>query len=203
MFRRHLLTLAAAGMALACGDDPSSPNQDGQRPADGLTIVRFDEARFQTVQKTGSFWAVKGESREITLLYGDSSGSGSDEFLEFEVDDDALLTRPDGTPFLEGDSVLITVTVDPGGEFLFDFQPSGLRFNPAEPAELEINYNLADPDLNRDGVVDGQDLVLREAISIWQAERPDGLFTELFSVRVREDEIRADVGGFTTFTAAN
>ena len=204
MRRGLLATACVASALLGCGDDPVSPPPDnGQKPDGTLTVVRFDPVLFQSAQKTGSFWAVKGEDRELELLYDDSSGPGSDEFLEFEVDADALLQRPDGTFFQEGDSILITVTVDPEGDFLFDFQPSGLRFNPDEPAELEVNFSLADPDVNRDGVVDAEDVALREALEVWQQESLGEDWIRLLTLRIRDDEIRADVGGFTTFAAAN
>jgi len=204
MRRRLMATVCVASAVFACGDDPvSPPPDDGQKLDAELTVVRFDPVSFQSAQKTGSFWAVKGENRELELLYDDSSGPGSDEFLEFQVDADALLQRPDGTFFEDGDSILITVTVDPSGDFLFDFQPSGLRFNPNEPAELEINFSLADPDVNRDGVVDGEDAALREALEVWQQEGVGEDWIRLLTLRVREDEIRADVAGFTTFAAAN
>ncbi len=200
LLKRSTLFLAAA-LVLGCGDDPASPQDPDARPPEALSVVRFDPALFPGAQKSVSFWAVRGEDREVELRY--RAEDEDDEFLEFEVDDDALLSRPDGTLFAEGDSILITITVDPQGEFLFDFQPSGLRFNPDEPAELEINFRLSDPDANGDGVIDDRDRQFLDGVGLWQQETAQTDFQRLLSVRVREDELRAEVLGFTTFAAGN
>jgi hypothetical protein len=47
-------------------------------------------------------------------------------------------TRP-GDVFSPGDTVWIRVLVDPQ-VLVATFEPSGLAFNPVEPAELEIRY---------------------------------------------------------------
>jgi hypothetical protein len=201
MNRKTPWILSAWLLLAACGDT-TGPDPE-QKAEDDLTIVRFDAVRFQTAQKSGSFWAVKGDERRLELRYADSSGPGGPEFLEFRVPDDALLRRPDGTTFQEGDSVLITVSVDAGGRFIFDFQPSGLVFNPDDPAELEINFTLADRDFNGDGVIDASDEQLKAQLSIWKQEVTNTPWLKLQTLRVREDEIRADVTGFTGFACAN
>ena len=201
--RRTIITSLAVGLGiLACGDHPAEPELE-QRPEDELVIVRFDSTRFETAQRSGSFWAVRGEERRLELRYGDSSGPGGPEFLEFRVRDESLLRRPDGSLFQEGDSILITVSVDPGGRFVFNFEPSGLLFDPAEPAELEVNTELADRDLNGDGVVNEADDRIKQELSIWKQETLSDPWLQLQSLRVREHEIRADVTGFTGFACAN
>jgi hypothetical protein len=203
---RPLTILASLGILLSCNDDPASPNPDGSvKPEADLTFVRFDPTLFGSAQTTGSFWAVRGEDRELEMTYQepDDSGDERDEFLEFRVRPESLLRRPDGTPFAEGDSVLITVTVDPGGRFIFDFQPAGLQFDPSEPAELEIDFNLADRDLNDDGVEDAEDDRIRAELSIWRQDAPGTVWERLESLRIREDELRADLSGFSGFATAN
>lgn len=191
-----LLTASLAG----CGD--AGPDIE-QKPESQLTMVRFADTLFVGAQKTASFWAVKGENRELELRYADSSGPGGPEFLQFRVKNGSLLSRPDGTAFAQGDSIQISVTVDAAGRFAFDFQPSGLRFDPAEPAELEINFEHANRDLNGDGVFDAQDAAFKERLSIWKQETPASDWLKLVSLRIREDELRADVTGFTGFALAN
>jgi hypothetical protein len=200
--KRSMTTLLAVGLGLAACGDPAGPELE-EKPEDQLVIVRFDTARFQTAQRSGSFWAVRGEERRLELRYADSSGPGGPEFLEFRVRDESLLRRPDGTAFQEGDSILITVNVDPGGRFVFDFQPSGLEFNPLEPAELEVNTELADQDLNGDGVVNEADDRIKQGLSIWKQEASGAPWLQLQSLRIREHEVRADVTGFTGFACAN
>lgn len=203
---KPLTVLALFGVLLSCGDDPASPSPvDGLKPEAELTFVRFDPDLFVSAQTTGSFWAVRGEDRELEMTYRepDDSGDERDEFLELRVRPESLLRRPDGTLFAEGDSVLITVTVDPGGRFIFDFQPSGLQFDPNEPAELEIDFNLADRDLNEDGVEDAEDDRIRAQLSIWRQGAPGSVWERLESLRIREDELRADLSGFSGFATAN
>lgn len=203
---KPVAVLALIGAVLSCSDDPATPGpDDGLKPEAELTFVRFDPDLFVSAQMTASFWAVRGEDRELEMTYQepDDSGDERDEFLEFRVRPESLLRRPDGTPFAEGDSVLITVSVDPGGRFVFDFQPAGLQFDPSEPAELEIDFNLADRDLNDDGVEDQEDELIRAQLSIWRQDSPGSVWERLESLRIREDELRADLSGFSGFATAN
>jgi hypothetical protein len=199
---RSIISLLTVALGLTACGDPTEPELQ-QKPEDELVVVRFEATRFETAQRSGSFWAVRGEERRLELRYEDSSGPGGPEFLEFRVRDESLLERPDGTLFQEGDSILITVAVDPDGRFVFDFQPSGLAFNPDEPAELEVNTELADQDLNGDGVVNEADDRIKQELSIWKQENLNDPWLQLQSLRIREHEIRADVTGFTGFACAN
>jgi len=131
---------------------------------------------------------------------GDEDG---EKFLELEIDDETLLRRPDGSSFAEGDSILITVTLDAGGRFIFDFQPSGLVFNPAEPAELKIRYVLGDDDFDGDGDVDDDDFAFEAQLAIWQREQSSDPFVRLPSIEIGDDELKADLDGFTGFALAN
>jgi hypothetical protein len=119
------------------------------------------------------------------------------------VDAEALLTRPDGTPFADGDSVLITVRVADPDLLLFEFQPAGLRFNPDRPAELKIHYNHADDDLDEDGDVDLEDETLELTIGIWRQENDGDPFERLGSLLFDElEEIEAELQGFSRYALA-
>lgn len=110
----------------------------------------------ETLQAT--FVAVVGEGHSFRIRY-DVPGeveNPSPDFFRLDLDKETLLARPDGTPFAEGETVEITVTVDPQ-RLIVDLEPSGLRFNPDRPARLRLWYVRANPDLNRDGVVDQLD----------------------------------------------
>ncbi|MCA9299428.1 MAG: hypothetical protein KDA28_10195 [Phycisphaerales bacterium] len=199
-----LAALFATLLAFACDDDPAGPSPGDQKPEGELTFVRFDPTSFGDVPLQASFWAVRGDDRRLEMR---SNGTQDDEdgerFLELRIDDETLLRRPDGTPFAEGDSILITVTVDPGGRFLFDFQPSGLVFNPDEPAELKIRYVLGDDDFDHDGDVDEDDEAFEALLAIWQREAASDPFVRLQTFEVDAEELKADLLGFTGFALAN
>jgi hypothetical protein len=162
--------------------DPSGPVDD-RRGEDELTFVRFTAASPPAVTQA-SMWAVHGQERTLTIRYAEQPAS-EPPLLEFQVAAQSLLARPDGTLFLPGDSVQITVNVDPQGRFLFDFQPSGLVFSSAFPARLRINDDRADPDLNRDGVVNQEDATIAARLRIWQQEAPGLAFLAIPTIRIQ------------------
>jgi hypothetical protein len=132
----------------------------------------------ELVQYEATFWAVSGERRRIQIDYaGDDGNQGT--FLQFTVRKGSLLEWPDGTPFADGDSVPITVTVD-ANEFVVRFEPTGLVFSDAEPAILQIWYDGADADLNGDGAVDSKDdRIERDLLGLWYQELPDDPWTSI------------------------
>ncbi|CAN5725852.1 hypothetical protein BH23GEM9_BH23GEM9_13190 [soil metagenome] len=195
------VALLVAAAFVAC-DSPSGPSLAPKQEAE-LRVARFPADLAALAQTSASFWAVKGENREVTLRYLDSSGSGSDRFLEFEVPADALLLRPDGTPFARGDSVLITVQVGTDRRMLFHFQPSGLRFNPAEPARLRVNYRRLNGDLDGDGQVTDADFRLERDARIWKQEQPGDPWFPLGTVKdLDAREFRARITSFSGFVIA-
>ena len=187
--------LLLVGLLAACSDDPADPD-DGV-PEGELVFMRLASGNEVTVRQA-SFWAKRGEHRRLEIDY-----ANGDEFLEFEVRDESLLRRPDGTPFLEGDSILITVTLDDSDRIILDFQPSGLVFNPLEPAQLEINYQQNDPDIDDDGDLDDDDLELETSMRIWQRELVGAPWLPLSTVRIDADDLRAGVLSFTGFAMAS
>jgi hypothetical protein len=202
----RLPLLLAAGLlfAAACSDDSTGPTPEETRAEGELTILRFDSTTAGRIPLQASFWAVRGEDRELVMRALPAPGEAvGEKFLELEVEEDALLRRPDGTLFAEGDSVLITVTVDPSGRFLFDFQPAGLVFDPDEPAELSIRYVLADPDYDADGDVDDDDFDFESQLSIWRQANPADPFVRLLSFEIDDDELEAELPGFSGFALAN
>jgi hypothetical protein len=116
---------------------------------------------------------------------------------------DALLSYPDGTDFVEGDSVLITVRVVDPTRLLFEFEPSGLTFSPDEPAELKIHYNHADDDLDEDGDVDLEDETLELDLAVWRQETDGDPFVRLGSLlSIDLEEIDAELSGFSRYALA-
>ncbi len=90
-----------------------------------------------------SFWAVRGRERTFEIGYQSAGDSAASELLRFHIPAAGLLLRPDGTAFTAGDSVLITVTIDPS-KFHLEFGPPGLAFNDQAPAQLELWYSAAE-----------------------------------------------------------
>lgn len=99
--------------------------------------------------------------------------------------------------------MLITVQVLDPTNILFQMEPTGLTFNPAEPAELKIHYDHADHDFNEDGAVNTIDDQIKSTLAIWRQETPADNFVRLGSVNVEDlEEINADVLGFSRYAIA-
>jgi hypothetical protein len=200
------LTRLAAALLLgvtACSDSTSPGNGDGTRPPEQLNIVRLDQSGPALFNPEASFYAKQGEDRELSISFVDPEGGAGEEYLRLRVQANSLLTRPDGTPFAAGDSVFITVRVVDPAAILFEMEPGGLTFNPAEPAELKIHYLHADQDFNEDGVLNGSDDSIKATLAIWRQENPGEPFVRLGSVNVEElEEINADILGFTRYAIA-
>jgi len=151
-----------------------------------------------------SFWAVKGETREVRVMFQASPGStDSVEFARFKVDSRSLVNRPDGSALAPGDSLRITLTVVDTLRFITEFQPSGLVFDPTRPARLWLKFGEADPDLNHDGVVDAADTTYILSLRIWGQEEPTAPWVALPStVNLTTQEVEADIPGFTRYAVA-
>ena len=114
-----------------------------------------------------SFWACDGEASGITVNYQPAAGElVGQPFLRVDIPKNALTQGPDGDRMRRGDSVLVTVTIDPVN-FTVDFDPAGVFFSNGTPARLTIWYENADPDLNGDEVVDGVDQLLQQQLALW------------------------------------
>lgn len=109
-------------------------------PAPSLALTQYQ----------ASFWAVRGQSRSIGINY--SSGGVTSPFLRFTATEPTFV--PGRGTLAAGDSVLITVTVDPW-VLAVRLEPSGLQFG--QPAQLKLWYGGAGGDLNGDGMVNGSD----------------------------------------------
>ena len=195
------LAVALAG-ALACSE--SGGPADGL-PAAQLNFVVQDSTYKPLLTARDSFWAKVGSDREVRLFYqGSTSTDTGPEFLRFEVANDALLRRPDGSGFGPNDSILITVTVVDPKRFWFDFAPSGLQFNPNKPARLKVRYQYAQHDFNGDGIIDSRDTEIERLLDLWQREPPDTLwFRVVGAVKFEDlDEFDANLFSFSQYAVA-
>jgi len=190
-----LIAVLLAGIA-ACSSS-TSPN-DTTKPPGELHVVRIAPSSPALLNADTSFYAKQGEDREVRIFF-----QGGEEFLRLRVRPGSLRARPDGTPFAPGDSVLITVRVVDPANILFEMEPSGLTFDPAEPAELKIHYNHADHDFNEDGAINLFDDQIKSTLAIWRQESLTDPFVRLGSVNVEDlEEINADILGFTRYAIA-
>src|SRR5690242_14852005 len=107
MHNRRLLRALIIVFALACGSDGGSavtgpPPAGTTRNDDQLSFLRVSPTALTSL--TASFWAVRGENREVRMYYVPDPASGDTsptEFLRFRVDAGSLVARPDGTPFAD------------------------------------------------------------------------------------------------------
>src|SRR6476661_4719418 len=203
MFRTALLSpLILALLVCSACSDSNSPNDETRNSAD-LNVIRLASTTPPLFNPVDSFYAKKGEDREVRIYFQDDVGGAGEEFLRFSVSAPSLLARPDGTPFQTGDSVLIKVSVVDPTEFLFDMEPAGLTFDPAQPARLKIEYVHADHDFNEDGVTTVQDDQIKHSLALWRQETPSDPFVRLGSVNEETlEEISADIVGFTRYAIA-
>ena len=198
-----------AMLAIACSTDtppPSGPGGDPDPvPQAQLNFLRPDTGAALR-QDSVSFWAVRGENREVDMYYRPRAGStDSVRFLRFRVRQESLLRRPDGTPFANGDSVRITIRILDFSKLITQFAPSGLVFSDLRPAELRLDFGNSDEDYNRDGVVNQTDTNLIPTFAIWKQEavgQPWFKLTSAVEVSGNLSEVKADVTSFTAHAIA-
>jgi len=195
---RAVLPLLFAGALASCDGSPAGPSQ---LPEGELVFVRAAAGAPPLAVSQVQVWAKAGEGRRIEIPYAKVGEYGGDKCLEFTIPGDGLLTRPDGTPFARGDSVLITIRVVDPNAFNFEFSPSGLRFSDKHPAELRISYKWANLDLNGDGRVDDRDRSF--GFDIWKQETPASQWIRISTSRDSNvEELRANIFGFTRYAMA-
>jgi hypothetical protein len=196
-----LAVVAVAG--LSCSDSGGPNDGPGApRPPAQLNILHLDASSPPLLNPADSFYAKVGEDRELRIFFAEIEGEPGEEYLRLRVDAQSLLTRPDGTPFAAGDSILIHVSVVDPGQLLFEMQPSGLTFSPEHPARLNIHFRQCGDDFNRDGHVDEEDDSIEQELGIWRQETLTDPFVRLGSAEVGDRELEADLDGFSRYALA-
>lgn len=142
-------------------------NGRGDKKAPPISLDRYQ----------ATFWAVRGEARSIQINYQSSIDDSTHPFLRLTTSDPEF--APGVGTIAEGDSVLITVTVDTT-MIGVKFEPSGLQFG--DRSELKIWYSGAAGDMNGDAVVDSIDArIERQLLGLWYREGDDDAWTNLAS----------------------
>ncbi|HLL84023.1 MAG TPA: hypothetical protein VK420_15265 [Longimicrobium sp.] len=194
---RTIALTALAAVLLLGGCEGGTDNPPPVVPDNQFVVVRQASNAPALAAREATFWAKAGENAEVRIPY-----TTGENCLEFKIPGNGLLRRPDGTAFRRGDSIQITIRVLDATRFNFEFQPSGLRFDPGHPAELRMRYRYADPDLNGDGRVDGADD--RSRLAIWRQEADGQPWVRTGTLRdAHADEVRADLQGFTKYAMAS
>ena len=178
-------------LATAACSDATAPVET--RPPDQLNILRLLPTAPPLLANSTTFTACKGQGAEGRLVFNDGSGGEGEEFARLTLDGASLLTRPDGTLFAQGDCVQITMTLDDPTQILVRLEPSGLRFDPAHPAQLKLEY----------GEAEGVDSTIEAQISIWRQETPADPFVRIGSAVVENlKEVDANLFGFSRYALA-
>jgi hypothetical protein len=166
-----------AGLHFLTWDPANGPvtfSAVGETPTGALDIVHplflaaGDSIQLDTY--VVSFWAVRGEPRSIQINYVNGT-LVEGPYVRLDVSEPIL--RPDGSPIAVGDSILITVSVDPT-DILVHLEPSGLQFGTANPTQLQMWYGGAKDDLNSDGTVNADDSYIQQTLlGMWYQEGAD------------------------------
>jgi hypothetical protein len=197
---RTLVVATALTALLACSD---SSGPDNSKPPADLNVVRLPDGSPPLFNAETTFYARRGEDREARIFFQDDVGGAGEEYLRLRVDAPSLLARPDGTPFAEGDSILITIRVVDPAQMLFELEPSGLTFSPDVPAELKIHYDQTQGDLDDDGDVDLDDDAIESTMAIWRQESPGDPFVRVGTAVVEDlEEAEAELQGFSRYALA-
>jgi hypothetical protein len=200
-FARPVLTLLLSALLGGCSEltDPEGQVLNESE----LIFVRLDENAPGIDTTEVSFWAVRGQEREVQIRYFYEGTNSFSKCMRFVVPANALSRRPDGSAIAPGDSVRITIRMPDPTRLGFEFDPAGLQFDPAHPATVEVVYRYADRDFNGDGVVDATDDALAARLGFWRQERPGEPWTRIETTRLEDvAEARATIAGFTKYALA-
>jgi hypothetical protein len=122
-----------------------------------------------------TFWAVRGAVRSVQINYLSSTGDTSSPFLQLAITDPVYV--PGRGQLAVGDSVLVTVTIDPVA-IKVSLEPTGMQFG--NPAQMRLSYGGAGGDMNGDGVVDSTDARIEaQLLGLWYREGADSEWTRV------------------------
>ena len=131
-----------------------------------MPLASLSDGVLSLDRNTATFWAVRGEPRTVQINYLSATGDTSAPFLRLTITDPVYV--PGIGDLAPGDSVEITVTIDPT-TIMVSLEPTGTLFG--DPSQMQISYGGADGDMNGDGVVDGTDATIeQQLLGMWYSE---------------------------------
>jgi hypothetical protein len=188
--------------SLAHCSSSTDPTSGDSRPELDLNIIQLPANAPPFYNTSTSFYAKVGSDASGFIYFEDQQGQRGEKFAELKIPGGALAARPDGTPFVSGDSVLITMQVAQG-EILVQLEPSGLTFRSGTPAELKLDYGEVGGDFNHDGHVDGADSEIEQKLAIWRQEKAGDPFVKIGTVKVEDaSELEAKLTSFSRYAIA-
>jgi hypothetical protein len=191
MGRRWIRAAMPVLLATAACSDATAPVET--RPPAQLNILRLLPTAPPLLANDTTFTACKGQGAEGRLVFNNGSGGEGEEFARLTLDGASLLTKPDGTPFAPGECIQITMALDDPTQILVRLEPSGLRFDPAHPAQLKLEY----------GEAEGVDSTIEAKIAIWRQENLGEPFVRIGSAVIENlREVDADLLGFSRYALA-
>ncbi len=203
---RLLAITALLGGAAACSDS-NGGGGGGSVPPGELTFIRLAPTAPTLCADTVRFWAKRGVGIEAALVFpepGDDCNGSTEDFVRLKLDAQSLAAYPDGTPFQAGDSVFITLAWVGNDSILVHLEPTGLVFNPAQPAKLKIEYVHTNGDFDEDGDSgDAEDDSIEHQIDLWRQPTLVDDYTKVGTAKFEDtDEIEADLNGFSRYALA-
>jgi hypothetical protein len=168
---------AVGAISSSGGGDALHDGLDGLQASalvDGISLDRY----------TAAFWAVRGEERSVQINYLSATGDTSFPFLQLTITDPIFV--PGQGDLAVGDSVLVTVTIDPT-DIKVSFEPTGLLFG--DQAQLKMSYGGAGGDLNGDGLVDAADADIEtQLLGLWYREGAESSWSRIPASQVVSDK---------------
>ncbi len=203
----YLTPAIAAALLIGCSSSTDSGGST-TRPPSELNFLQLAPTAPALCSNSVTFDATKGVDVEASLQFpepgepADCSG-GTEDFARLRIDKETLLELPDGTPLNDGDVVTITMTWVGGDSIMVQLEPTGLKFNPAKPAELKVEYSEASDDLNHNGTVDSEDAAIEQELGLWRQATLADPFVLIGSIKLEDvNEFEADLNGFSRYAIA-
>ena len=175
----------------------------GPDPSGQLAILKIPASAPPLFNDTVTFYAKVGRDDEGFLYFKTAAGGRGEKFARIRIRKGSLASRPDGTPFGTTDSVLIVMKVVNPLELGVELLPSGIHFNPSDPAELRIEYDVTNGDLNGDGQKDAKDDAIEQKLALWRQENAGDPLVKIGTVKTDGlRELKGDLVSFSRYYIA-